>query len=401
MKTGVFLFYLSLCIHALQAARISKKAIIGYFPNWLNGTFPVSKVDFTKYAHIHYAFALMVDGHLPTWENASHVEKELPQLVSAAHKGGAKVLTSLGGWSGSITFSKMANNTKTRKDFVNWCINHMKKYKTDGIDIDWEYPGRQGAGCNTVDEDNDVDNFLKLLKELRQGVDKQFKSNKKEITIAASVSLLKSNVSDFAHVLDRVNVMTYDINGAWNEQTGPNSPLYAPKGSISFSSAIEGWIKAGIPTNKIAGGIAFYGRSTTAKENMLKTKSIYQDQVKSVVPKGDSKDTTQSDPYCPADNGAYSGTWRFNHLLSEGVLSTPLKAKLPWVRTWDNSTATPWLFNPKTNTFLTYDDPESIAKKACYSLKKDLAGVMIWSVDQDTDKLDLLNAAYKIRNGKC
>jgi chitinase len=46
----------------------------------------------------------MVDGHLPTWENASHVEKELPQLVSAAHKGGAKVLTSLGGWSGSITF---------------------------------------------------------------------------------------------------------------------------------------------------------------------------------------------------------------------------------------------------------------------------------------------------------
>lgn len=144
------------------------------------------------------------------------------------------------------------------------------------MSLDWEYPGRQGAGCNTVDEDNDVDNFLKLLKELRQGVDKQFKSNKKEITIAASVSLLKSNVSDFAHVLDRVNVMTYDINGAWNEQTGPNSPLYAPKGSISFSSAIEGWIKAGIPTNKIAGGIAFYGRSTSkAEKEKKKIHKIY------------------------------------------------------------------------------------------------------------------------------
>lgn len=128
-----------------------------------------------------------------------------------------------------------------------------------------------------MDEDNDVDNFLKLLKELRQGVDKQFKSNKKEITIAASVSLLKSNVSDFAHVLDRVNVMTYDINGAWNEQTGPNSPLYAPKGSISFSSAIEGWIKAGIPTNKIAGGIAFYGRSTSKAEKEKKKYTKYID----------------------------------------------------------------------------------------------------------------------------
>lgn len=132
---------------------------------------------------------------------------------------------------------------------------------------------------------------------------------------------------------------------------------------------------------------------------MLKTKSINQDQVKGTAPRGDSLDKKESDPYCAADNGVYSGTWRFNHLISQGILSTPLKAKKPWVRTWDNSTATPWLFNPKNNIFISYDDPQSIQKKACYALNKGLAGLMVWAIDQDTSNNDLVNAAHN--TGKC
>lgn len=128
--------------------------------------------------------------------------------------------------------------------------------------VDWEYPGRQGAGCNTFDEKNDVKNFLTLLKELRQAIRREFKE-KKEITIAAFVNPLAADVSGFAKVLDRVNVMTYDINGAWNAQTGPNAPLNAPQGQISFSSSIESWIQAGMPAHQLTGGLAFYGRSTS------------------------------------------------------------------------------------------------------------------------------------------
>lgn len=50
----------------------------------------------------------MVEGHIPTWEKGSSVQKELPKLVSAAHKQGTKVLTSIGGWIGSITFRYIA-----------------------------------------------------------------------------------------------------------------------------------------------------------------------------------------------------------------------------------------------------------------------------------------------------
>lgn len=283
--------------------------------------------------------------------------------------------------------------------------------------VDWEYPGRQGAGCNTFDEKNDVKNFLILLKELRQAIRREFKE-KKEITIAAFVNPLAADVSGFAKVLDRVNVMTYDINGAWNAQTGPNAPLNAPQGQISFSSSIESWIQAGMPAHQLTGGLAFYGRSTSksvrseaerdhwlislaAKVNILKTKSLYQDQVQGKIPQGDQDDTFSQDPYCSKDPGGLSGTWQYSHLLSQQVLKTAQKARKPWVRTWDKATSTPWLFNPKTNIFISYDDPKSISKKACYAHNKHLAGVMVWAINQDTDQHDLLKAAYKVRTGKC
>ncbi|KAI9256730.1 glycoside hydrolase superfamily [Sporodiniella umbellata] len=368
-----FLYFCCLILAIHGKVSKSEKVVIGYYPNF-------SKVDFSKYTHINYAFAIMTKGNTPVWTDPDNVNMELPKLVSAAHKSGAKVLTSIGGWTGSQTF----------------------RFKLDGIDIDWEYPGRQAAGCNQFDAKNDVKNFAILLKELRKAIKKEFKKESKEITIAAHVKPFESHMRDFAQVLDRVNIMTYDINGAWNPQTGANSPLVAPSGQFSFSSAIQSWISAGMPAKKLTGGIAFYGRSTTANENMLKTKSLYQAQKQGVSPKGDSQDAYFQDPYCSKDPGGLSGIWQYSHLKSEGVLQTALKAKKPWVRTWDKGTSTPWLFNPKTNIFISYEDPQSIAKKVCYSLEKGISGLMVWAINQDSDSHDLLKAVSKIKSkNKC
>lgn len=46
----------------------------------------------------------MTEGNTPVWTDPESIETELPKLVSAAHKAGAKVLTSIGGWTGSQTF---------------------------------------------------------------------------------------------------------------------------------------------------------------------------------------------------------------------------------------------------------------------------------------------------------
>ena len=46
----------------------------------------------------------MIKGNTPVWSDPASIEAQLPQLVSAAHKKNVKVLTSIGGWTGSLTF---------------------------------------------------------------------------------------------------------------------------------------------------------------------------------------------------------------------------------------------------------------------------------------------------------
>lgn len=103
---------------------------------------------------------------------------------------------------------------------------------------------------------------MTLLNELRKALD-----NDQELSIAGYVSgfpgASNALVKSIGKAVTRVNLMTYDINGAWNPQTGPNSPLKAPNGGISFVSGIASWIGSGVPANKLTGGLAFYGRSAS------------------------------------------------------------------------------------------------------------------------------------------
>ncbi|KAG1173719.1 hypothetical protein G6F70_005635 [Rhizopus microsporus] len=292
-----------------------------------NDRFPVTKIDFSKFTNIHYAFAIMTNRSVPAWEDPQKANAQLTKLVTMAHKHKVKVLPSIGGWTGSITFSYMAKSQKSRKN--------------------WEYPGRQGEGRNEVDEERDVKNFLRLLRELRQAIDGEFGVSKKEISAAVYIRPFNSSVPEMAKVLDRANIMTYDMNGPWNLQAGANAPLYAPCSQDSIDLSVNAWIEAGMPRHKITVGLGFYGRSAIAKVNMLKTKKINRSQVQGQTPQGDKTDVFFQSPFCPLSPGGLSGTWRFHNLLSQHALKSPLEANKPWVRVLDAVTSAPWLFQPK------------------------------------------------------
>ncbi|CEP10788.1 hypothetical protein [Parasitella parasitica] len=377
--------------------------VVGYFPNWLYDRYDISNIDFKSYTHIHYAFAVMLkkNGLVPTWTDTNAPPIQLPKLVKAAHAANTKVLISVGGWTGSQTFSNMAKTAARRKAFIDWNIEQIKNFKTDGVDIDWEYPGRQGEGCNAFDSKNDVKNFLVLLKEMRQALDKEFKTHK-ELTIAGYVQGFQAEsggskelTADIGEVLDRVNIMAYDINGAWALQTGPNAPLNAANNGMSFNSGIDFWLSQGVPASKLTAGLAFYGRSSTALEDMTKTHSIVQKQKAGDPPQGDSDDAPWPSPYCHLAPSGVSGNWKFRNLIKDGVLTTPFTAAKPWVRTWDKESATPWLFKPGNNTFISYDDPHSIGLKVKSAMKKGISGVMVWEISQDSENGDLMKAIQK------
>lgn len=220
-----------------------------------------------------------------------------PALVKAAKAAGTKVTVSVGGWSGSTKFSPMAKSASARAEFIKWNVDLVTKYDTAGVDLDWEYPTAAGPGCNDRAAD-DVDNLLTLVKELRAALDKASPNDHKEITMAVHITPwggetdTSEKVAAFVPYIDRFHVMTFDVNGAWNPTSGPNSPFRAEPGKgypKGFVEGIDTWNKAGVPYNKLAGGIAFYGRSQTLTVNSIPT-TQYNPAVSPTPPLGDSDD---------------------------------------------------------------------------------------------------------------
>ncbi|KAJ1953207.1 hypothetical protein GGI12_006062, partial [Dipsacomyces acuminosporus] len=206
---------------------LGRANVVGYYPNWVN----MPQLTLSKYTHMNFAFAIpQNDGSLKYDDQES-----IPSIVTNLHSANVKAIVSIGGWTGSDKFSKILKNTTARAAFLSSIIAFVKKYNLDGVDIDWEYPGREGNACNAYDATNDTPNFLRFLQDLRQQLDTTFGSRSKLLTLAVRVQPFDgpdgpiSDVSAFAKVVDFINLMQYDIMGNWEPTTGPNAPLqYTP-----------------------------------------------------------------------------------------------------------------------------------------------------------------------------
>ncbi|KAJ2845537.1 hypothetical protein IWW36_004740 [Coemansia brasiliensis] len=380
----------TLVLAALQAVWGSD-VIFGYLPTWqLDKT---EGIDLAKYTHITIAFAIPDESGQLAMDSRDTVLKEWTEKLSSSQ---VKVLVSLGGWTGSKHLSPIMKSKQKRAQMISDMVQWMQDFEFDGWDIDFEYPGRQGDTCHPFDAAHDTDNFLAFLQELRATLDTTFGDQQKLITLATRFQPFDgpngplSDVSAFADIVDYFNLMLYDFNGVWSETTGPNAPLdFEPQHGLQFSfkSSIQSWIDAGIPASKINPGLPFYGRAVTATDDM--SDSMYQ-PLRKQVPRGDGDDIEEADISCGGPK-VFSGVWKYSNLRSEGVLDAVDSASDPWVRRFDNSTYTPWLFNTETRDFISYDDPTSIAAKARHASSSGLAGVMVWPITNDYEN-ELLNA---------
>jgi hypothetical protein len=154
--------------------------------------------------------------------------------------------------------------------------------------------------------------------------------------------------------LDWVGLMTYDFYGPWEKTTGHNTALYpTSRQMLSLDYSVLHYLKKGFTPDKLCAGMEFVGYRFNAP-------GIYK------IHSGG-----KSVPYNKA-----------MQLIDEG-----------WEYTWDDSAKVPYLFNPDSLQFVTFDDILSIKHKADYIYNNNLAGVIVWKLgfDYHEGNNDLLN----------
>ncbi len=128
----------------------------------------------------------------------------------------ALILPSIGGWTLSDPFYDFDDNSK-RDVFVNSVKRFLQTWKFyDGVDIDWEYPGGQGANPNLGDPNKDGDTYAILMQDLRAMLDGLSAETGRtyELTSAVGVGddkIEDVNYADAVPYMDYIFAMTYDF----------------------------------------------------------------------------------------------------------------------------------------------------------------------------------------------
>lgn len=334
--------------------------VIGYYAGDATriNAYPVEKLT-----HIIFSFCHLKGNELRV-DNMQDT-LTIQQLVKLKERNPAlKIILSLGGWGGCETCSQVLSTTEGRKAFAH-SVKHLSEYfKTNGIDIDWEYPSIEGFP-NHQFLPADKNNFTALMQTLRDTLDNKF-----EISFAAGgfKKFLINSVdwNAIASLVDKVNLMSYDLVNGNSTTTGHHTPLYStPEQDESADNAIAFFDSIHFPLNKVVIGAAMYGRIF----------NVFTD----------------------ASNGLYQ-PGSFDHGISFKDLDKRAMETQGYIYYWDDTAKAPYMYNKTLKKLFSYDDERSIALKTQYAVDKGLNGIMFWQLGDDKPEhglLDVIDSTLK------
>ncbi|WP_354004734.1 glycosyl hydrolase family 18 protein [Vibrio stylophorae] len=451
------------------------RRIIGYFTSWRHGqnglpSYLVGDLPWDKLTHINYAFAsvnpttniIQVDDTATkmTWEGVPGAEMD-PSFSYKGHFNllskykkqypDVKTLISVGGWAESRGFYSMTTDIGTCgvnmagiETFNASAVEFIRQYGFDGVDIDYEYPtSMTGAG-----NPNDFDisdkcrgqlwsNYMVMMEDLRVKLDAAGKQDGRKymLTIAAPASgYLLRGMEDMAmgDVLDYVNIMSYDLHGAWNEYVGPQAALfddgkdgelaaagvystaqYQNIGYLNVAWAYH-YFRGAFNPSQINIGVPYYTRGwqgVSGGTNGMWGSSVLPAQAECQPGTGvntpcgwgatgidniwHDKDAqgremgAGSMPMWHAMNLANATKLGINVMPSYGP-EWGLDANNPdhvlqgeYQRHWDDATKSAWLWNATKKVFLSIEDADSLMPKLDYIIDNGIGGMMVWEMAGD------------------
>lgn len=277
-----------------------------------------------------------------------------------------KIIFSMGGWGGCEHCSAVFNTDAGRKAFAQSSRQLLQYFNADGIDLDWEYPAISGfPGHQYLPEDRH--NFTLLIQEMRKAFGKKY-----EISFAAGgftdYILHSVEWDQIMPLLDRVNLMTYDLVHGFSTTSGHSTPLYStPQQRESGDNAVRMLDSMHVPLNKLVLGAAFYARIFHVQDSV--------------------------------NHGLYRPC-KFIRGVDYKDMNTQILNDTNYHYYWDSIAHAPYLYNAQQNLLVTFDDKQSITDKTQYVIDHGMDGIMFWELTNDVPKNGLLEAIDKVVENK-
>ncbi len=371
-------FLLALAFAASLAQAQTKPApVVGTYILAERGVGVVEQLKPGRVSHILYAFLLICGEGQRSQDEAAckgqprfgiqpHADQEIfsaafQRLKSRDPK--VQVLASVGGWGGSDPFFHLAATAEGRAAFIKHSIDWLRAHPGfDGLDIDWEHPGNNGA-ANGVQLGSPADGqrFVTLMQELRAGLDALGRETGRRYALTVAINttkeqLVRMPMGPAAKSLDLVFMMTYDFTGPWTKHIGNHTALRSSKpGAESLELSVANLKAEGVPVEKMVAGVAMYARGFD----------------------GVKPDGSYAKPWPNAD-----GSIAFKDvaaLRQQGLKPVFDKASQSWAMVGSEK-------------YVGYDDPRAVRAKVAFAKQAGLAGVFAWELSQDNGEiLDAMN----------
>lgn len=325
----------------------------------------IDDFDVTKLTHIIFSFCHLKDEKLSVDSTKDSIA--IKHLVSLKDKNPKlKIMLSLGGWGGCEPCSDVFVSAEKRAVFAKSVKEINTYFKTDGLDLDWEYPTIEGYPGHLY-QAADKKNFTELIVVLRKEL-----GTKNELSFAAGgfQKYLDESVewAKIMPLVNRVNIMSYDLVNGYSKVTGHHTPLYSVNATEeSTNRAVKYLLKLGIPAEKLVIGAAFYTRVWKEVANI--NNGLYQSGV--------------------ATNG-----------IDFKDFETAFTKEKGWAYFWDDKAKAPYWYNEKEKLFATGDDIASVKEKTNYAVKKKLGGIMFWELTLDKMQNGMVDAIDSVKKSR-
>ncbi|WP_215403990.1 glycoside hydrolase family 18 protein [Janthinobacterium sp. JC611] len=296
-------------------------------------------------------------------------------------------------------FAMIGGDQDKARRFANAMVHTVVLMGFDGIEIDWEYPGKDDGPA-----------YVRILEALRAAeANASLNPERRKIYlgIASPAAAAKIRVIDsgelpsgtdsywrpIGRLVDTIHMMTYDYGGPWLAYSDFNAPM------LPASDAGAGEQPSGV-RETLATMLGYADRLCFTRQQLSLGLPIYGRGVNVVPEAGGQRDPgARLGINCRTDGPAEGqfadqpGTYLYSHIASQMKLGSRSDKFPNFVAPGLHPKArAPYLYVPARDGMpaisVTYDDPASIREKIRYAKTESLGGVMAWDLSGDLPASD-------------